>query len=158
MEAEPPGPDTWNLKDEEMEAKPKPEVCLAEKLKPATGFGFNLADLTPDNFRDVVYQQVSEMIDRFGGPTQYLESKLKDENDHKDFASGLLAAFPRKPDLVYQEFPFPRDTSVVNAVHLCDLGFGNNCSSKPKPFAHTHSQSSSRRVFDEWVHFCESGS
>ena len=147
MEAEPPGPGV-NLKDEEMEEKLE-AVSLAEKLKPAkatTSFTFNPADLTPDNFRDVVYQQVSEMIDHFGGPTQYLESKLTEENAQKDFASGLLAAFPLKPDLVYQQFPLPRDTTVVNVMHLSDLGFGNICSSKPKPFAHT-----AKALLDEFL-------
>ena len=136
MEAEPDGPAPWDdVKKEEMEAKPK--VSLAEKSKPAPRFAFNVADLTPDNFRDVVYQQVSEMIDYFGGPTQYLESKLSGEGAQAAFASDLLAAFPRKPDLRYQEFPLPRDTSVVNTMHLSDLGYGDTFSSKPKPFAHT---------------------
>lgn len=138
MEAEPPGGSPapfFEVKKSEDEEK----ISLGNHG--AAGDGLPPDDLTPENFRDNVLSYIWRLLDKFGGPTQYLNHKLNSEELVEKFAADLKTTFPRRPDVIYmgpsQGKPLPRNCSEVFALHISDLAFGKECSSKPFPFSYT---------------------
>ena len=59
--------------------------------------------------------------------------------DKAHFAMQLREAFPARSDLAYVKSlaEIPHNTSVVFNVHLADLGFDADTSTKPFPFKHS---------------------
>jgi len=97
MEAEPPGPGGppapfLEVKKSEDEQK----VSLGNH---GAGDGMPADDLTPENFRDNVLSYMWRLLDKFGGPTQYLNHKLNTEELVEKFAADLKTTFPPRPNL-----------------------------------------------------------
>lgn len=76
----------------------------------------------------------------YGGPAQYLRSKLADENDRAEFARQLDEQFPACDDQHYEDkkhLPPVKDDELVGTPPLCirpsNLGFSMDHSLRPYP-------------------------
>ena len=149
MEAEPPGPGPTGWAGIEVK-KSEDEKNFSFGNHHAGDGLMKADDLTPENFRDNVLSYTWRLLDKFGGPTHYLHHKLNTEELVEKFAADLKTAFPPRPDVLYlgpgQGTPLPRNCSDVFALHISDLAFGKECSSKPLPFCHT-----AKSLVDEYL-------
>lgn len=92
--------------------------------------------ITDANFKDVAYRACTHLLEKFGGPAQYLKHHFGDHGSLKwaAFAQQLRDTFPKRPDLVYLEsLDLPR-TDEIFKVPLWHLGFVDACSTKPPTF------------------------
>ena len=96
--------------------------------------------------RTVVTERFERILSKFHHPLNYLLTKYGDPCARAAFAGVLQDTFPKRPDVMYQEGPScPNDQTVVY-LHLTDLGFGKEASTKPPPYAHT-----CRQLMDEYL-------
>ena len=150
MEAEPPGPTGWAGIEVKKSEEDEDEKNFSFGNHHAGDGLMKADDLTPENFRDNVLSYTWRLLDKFGGPTQYLHHKLNTEELVEKFAADLKTTFPPRPDVLYlgpgQGTPLPRNCSDVFALHISDLAFGKECSSKPLPFSHT-----AKSLVDEYL-------
>ena len=85
----------------------------------------------------------SQVLDLHGGPMQYLEAKLQDVEQKRDFVTWLWGTFPSDESKEYAlDSPIPsvdlkrRAETLPSRVHVSMLGFCGLCTLKPPPSAH----------------------
>ena len=89
--------------------------------------------LNPDNFRDVFFKIGSALLHKYGGPMQYLQQRVEDP---KKFAESLRTMFPHSHGHEYVE-SLPHECDVPFVVHLADLSFHPEASTRPPPYLNT---------------------
>ena len=75
------------------------------------------------------------IVREFGGPMQFLESQMPTKCERLKWATQLLVELPKRGDLTYVDVNCPNNWATHKSfnVHLCDLNFLPECSSKPPP-------------------------
>ena len=121
MDAKEEGKVDMDAKDPEMSA----ELATLVSEKKAK------VDLTTTNYKSVVYEVGKAVLKEYGGPQQYLQAKVQE--NYADFASFLDTAYPLRMDVKYAT-SIPNNTTEKACVHLKDLGFSKDKSTKPAPF------------------------
>lgn len=89
-------------------------------------------NVTPDCFEMALLSLGKAMIEKFGGPQQYL---MRAVTDLEKFAKDLRAFFPARSDVAYiTQDKLPLDTTTLPHVHVADLSFLPDASTKPPPY------------------------
>ena len=81
-----------------------------------------------------LWDRFKTVIEEYGGAQQYLLQKYPDEEGKKRFADALQDGFPRREEVDYYLYKMcpPNDQPVI--VHISDLGFGAEATTKPPPY------------------------
>ena len=129
------------------EAKP----CVVAKAETAQAQGkvtvVLTANLTPESFRENALKVLQAEMEKWHGPSQYLQAHYHNPEEQEKFKAALDAHFPSRPELVYHDSAvLPGTTDLHIALKLSDLGFGKASTTKPNPFLHT-----CRQLLDEYL-------
>lgn len=85
------------------------------------------AELDREALKGSILEATDKLIDKHGGPVQYLKARYAKEADRQEYARKLLAEFPAGD--LHQWHPFPSGPATDRAsapafiVHLSKLGF-----------------------------------
>ena len=121
-------------KAETGQAQGKVTVTLTEKL-------------TPELFRGNALKVLQAEMEKWNGPSQYLQAHYHNPEQQDKFKAALDAHFPARPELVYHDSAvLPGKTDIHITLKLSDLGFGKGSTTKPNPFLHT-----CRQLLDEYL-------
>ena len=90
----------------------------------------------------------AEVLDKHGGPAQYLRKVLDGKDQREEFAEWLWQAFPLRDDVEYHldatalppVSPDNLAARKASVVHVALLGFAPECSMKPNPSSHASYQ------------------
>jgi hypothetical protein len=116
----------------EVKLDPKLEGKTSKKVRPALSL-----PLEPDSFRENALAMLSAELRQWNGPAQYLRANYQTDDQQSDFKRSLDQWFPCRPELEYhQSSVLPDDMDTFVLLRLSDLGFTEECSSKPAPFLH----------------------
>ena len=94
--------------------------------------------VSAENFRDWFLERVKKVLAFYGGSEQYLANVLDTSSSRDEFKNWLLHHWPRDDSLTYQtpsEQPPQPGTDFI--VHVSDLGFDRQCSTKLSPDVET---------------------
>ena len=116
---------------------------MASETKPASIAGESAAD-SATSVESAYECYKTEVLEKHGGPSQYLRTILNSPEMIEDFASWLWEAFPLKADQEYCAMvsdlrPISADSlgsQMPQKVHVAMLGFTAACSMKPDPSSH----------------------
>lgn len=96
----------------------------------------------PENFKEVCFNVAKAVLKKFGGPQQYLEQTI---TNLAEFAAQLKAKYPENTTLTYVK-SLPDNVETVVHVHLADLSFSPQASTRPPPY-----QTTSLSLLDEFL-------
>ncbi len=118
--------------DADMAAKTEEEVPNAVSNELITMYleGKASVGLSPDNFQDVFFKIGQAILQKFGGPMQYLQATAQDP---KKFAEYLQEKFPSSQARNYVKV-VPAECDLPFFVRLSDLSFHPDASTKPPPY------------------------
>ena len=153
MAATSPGADDPGVKEEPdagmalaaVQKKEEEQQPVEAKVEVAPGA------LTPDTFRSSALKVLDELLEKFGGPVQYLQSELGSEPGPAwaKFAEELQVAFPCRPDLSYISGPvLPKQQLAGDTfkLSLWQLGWTAGVSTKPITYSVT-----AKALLDEFL-------
>lgn len=88
---------------------------------------------SPENFKDMSLKIGKAILQKFGGPQQYLMATVE---DGAAFAQALREKFPQSTAHTYTKI-LPDNCDEVIHLHLADLGYSSKASTRPPPYLTT---------------------
>ena len=93
-------------------------------------------EVTTENYKNVITGIGKAVMEKFGGPQQYLEATVG--KNPQGFLEYLQATYSPRMDVhYYVDGKLPTDTNTIIACHVWDLGFSTSTSTKPPTYQQT---------------------
>ena len=92
-------------------------------------------EVTTENYKNVITGIGKAVMEKFGGPQQYLEATVG--KNRQGFLEYLQATYIPRMDVHYVDGKLPMDTNTIVSCHVWDLGFSTGTSTKPPTYQQT---------------------
>ena len=92
-------------------------------------------EVTTENYKNVITGIGKAVMEKFGGPQQYLEATVG--KNRQGFLEYLQATYIPRMDVHYVDGKLPMDTNTIVSCHVWDLGFSTGTSTKPPIYQQT---------------------
>ena len=122
--------DTMAKKEELADDANQPPTSISDDLVTLFMEGKASMNPNPENFKDMCLKIGKAILQKFGGPQQYLMATVE---DGAAFAQALREKFPQSTAHMYTKI-LPGTCDEVFHIHLADLGYSSKASTRPPPY------------------------
>ena len=131
------GPDS--LESAKVDQKPKVEAeqQLIVKMEVDVALEQAAMDVTVEEFKRVAHDYCAALLTKWHGPRGWLNHQFpKGSSEAESFMQEVLQKFPKSGAILFAE-KLPDNVDDVFFLHLADLSWFPDSSTKPAPYLHT---------------------